>query len=61
MSNIDGAQFFYNVVFESYDWAWLDIGFFVMACDFEILRKISSSARKGKIILTKAEQKIRLI
>ena len=44
VSNIDGAQFFSNVVHEADGWARLEICFFVMACDFEILRKISSSA-----------------
>ena len=46
VSNIDGAQFFYNVVYEADDWAQLEIHFCVIARDFEIFRIISSSARK---------------
>ena len=61
VSNIEGAQFFYNVVYEADDWAQLEIHFCVIARDFEIFRIISSSARKWLIILTKAEQKSGLI
>ena len=61
VSNIDGARFFYNEVREADDWARLEIRFIKKACDFEILRKLSSSARKWKIILIKAEEKSRSI